>query len=165
MASVTLLLWSPSKNSSSTSFKLKGNKAFPQAERLFLSDNSLSQSKCEQDKEVYMPLVNLSGPNPLQVMDWNVPRLHLGYRWTITSGWRKTGEAWKAGTEASPITDGVSDGAGRFQSKWHILESYHRQPESWLLPKKKKFSFELSDKLQLVSLHGRAALYTGAYVS
>lgn len=65
---LNLLFWSPNKNSSTTSFKLKGSEALA-AGRLFPSDNALSQLKCEQRTEAYVPLVNPSGPDPLQGTD------------------------------------------------------------------------------------------------
>lgn len=77
----------------------------------------------------------------------------------------KTSGHWGAETWARAITDGNSDGAGRPQSTWHILESCCRQPDSLLLPhrrppprQKQGFSFELSHKLWSVSLHGWVSL-------
>lgn len=44
-APVILSSWSLNKKSTTTSLESKGNKAFSQAEKLFPSDNSLSQLK------------------------------------------------------------------------------------------------------------------------
>lgn len=62
--SVTLLFWSPNKNSTTTFSKLKGNKAFSQAERLFPSDNFLSLLRCEQKTGTLTRLCETSAALP-----------------------------------------------------------------------------------------------------
>ena len=55
-ASVTCFFWSPNKNSSTTSFKLKGKEAFPPAGRLFPSDKALSHLKRERKTRMFTRL-------------------------------------------------------------------------------------------------------------
>lgn len=114
-ALVTLFFsWSPDKNSTTTFLQLKGNKAFSQAERLFPSDNSLSQLKCRRETWRFTAsgdsrLLQLSAGHGLKH-----PRLppSPGKPAPVDGENKPTRAERKQGPRA--ITDGHSDGPQQF---------------------------------------------------
>lgn len=125
-ASVTLIFWSPNKNSTTSFLKLKGKEAFSQAERLFPSDNSLSQLKCEQKTWGFTSLwwipaaPALCGSRTKRPSAGSQLQVNHRQRMEKVSQCQRAGHVWPQ--TATPCR------CSTFQSKWHLLELGSTQP-------------------------------------
>lgn len=141
-------------------FQLKGNKAFSQAERLFPSDNSLSQLKWQQKTWRFTRLWWIFAALTLRGSQIKTSlggiRLQVNqHKWM-----EKISPPGRAKNTATRVTDSTRQcwRHSTLPSEWHVLEWGSRQPVCCFQKKGQGFSFKLSHKPWRISWHVRVHL-------